>query len=334
VLTNRRDTRAPLPRVFGDRGIPSGAGDCVVPKLLAAANVAGARVVGVAEAWWGPPHGARRHGALEPPCAARCQPLLGFLLCSCDTLPAVDDADAAFATALRDDGYAVVRGLLDAKTIDALQRATDTLQTTARDFVVDTAVGKVFFEVQSQSGRKRETAVAPGALRKITGPSKAQPAFASLRRDRRVLRLLQVAGLRTPRCVVDQVNFKEPGAGTGFPFHQDASFLHGDARRDLHACGGMNLVIALDAADEENGGFTVLGGTHKQGLLRDQHGYDTSTLNDGVFDESRRSVPALAPGDAVFFDPLLAHGSGLNRSSRRRRLVTLWFVGSEPRAIT
>jgi len=39
----------------------------------------------------------------------------------------------------------------------------------------------------------------------------------------------------------------------------------------------------------------------------------------------------LQPGDAVLFDPFLAHGSGPNRSDRRRRLITLWFVGGAPR---
>jgi phytanoyl-CoA hydroxylase len=226
------------------------------------------------------------------------------------------------------DGYLVVRGVLDAGEVEALQRATDELCALAKDFVSDTKVRDVFFEVQSASGRKRESAVEPGALRKITGPSKGSAVFAQLRRDARLLALVASSGLVRPRVVVDQVNLKHPRNGTGFPYHQDAAFLHGDAQRDLRAHGGLNLVIALDPADAENGGFCVLGGTHTQGLMRDQHGYDTSTTNEGVFDESRKLIPALAPGDAVLFHPLLAHGSGVNRSSRRRRLVTLWTVGS------
>ena len=60
--------------------------------------------------------------------------------------------------------------------------------------------------------------------------------------------------------------------------------------------------------------------------LRDA--YDTSGASDalGLFDESKRVVPALEPGDAVFFHPLLAHGSGPNESERRRRIATLWYV--------
>lgn len=226
------------------------------------------------------------------------------------------------------DGFVVVRSVVDEKTIAALQAATDALEAVAAEFVVDTAVGKVFFEVQSASGRKRETAVAPGALRKITGPSKSQPAFQRLRTDKRVVDVVAALGVAGGRCVVDQVNLKHPLVGTGFPFHQDAAFLHGDALRDLHACGGVNVVVALDAADADNGGFVVLGGTHKSGLSGGQYGYDTSTTNAGKFDESGKVAPSLQPGDAVFFSPWLAHGSGVNASPRRRRLVTLWFVGT------
>ncbi len=237
---------------------------------------------------------------------------------------AVDGVDRA---AYVRDGYCVVRGLLDARAVAALHAATDALEDAGRDFVVDTRAGPIFYEVQSASGRKREPAVAPGVFRKITGPSKAQPAFMRLKNEPRVVAAVRALGLTSPRCVVDQVNFKHPRVGTGFPFHQDSAFLHGDAARALEAWGGVNVVIALDAADADNGGFVVLGRTHAAGEADGQHGYDTSTMNEAMFDATHRAVPSLAPGDAVFFHPHLAHGSEPNRSDRRRRLATLWFVG-------
>ncbi len=81
LLTNAAGRRAPLRAVFRGGGIPSGTATCVVPKLLVAANLAGVRPVALAEAWWGPPYGERRHGLLGAPCGRRCLPLLGFLLC-------------------------------------------------------------------------------------------------------------------------------------------------------------------------------------------------------------------------------------------------------------
>ena len=55
--------------------------------------------------------------------------------------------------------------------------------------------------------------------------------------------------------------------------------------------------------------------------------YDTSPTDAGVFDESRRTLIPLDPGDAVIFHPHLAHGSGPNASPLQRRLVALWFIG-------
>lgn len=225
------------------------------------------------------------------------------------------------------EGWLLFPGLLDASTISSLHHATDDLEKQAANFVRDTSIRGTFFEMQTASGRKREPALRPGLLRKITGPSKAHPAFARLRTDKRVLGLIHAMGLRGPRCVIDQVNFKSPRVGSGFPYHQDAGFLHGPARHRLDTHGGVHLVIALDRSDAENGGFEVLGRTHHGPLVDLEQQYDTSTRNADLFEMAHREVPTLAPGDAVVFHPMLAHGSGPNRSPRRRRLITMWWVG-------
>ncbi|MEN9580106.1 MAG: hypothetical protein RJA70_3115 [Pseudomonadota bacterium] len=221
--------------------------------------------------------------------------------------------------------------LLSAAELEALQRATDALEQAASELVRDTRIHGVFFELQSLTGQKGQGAVFPGALRKITSPSKGQPAFAKLRQHPRVIELLRACGLPEPRCFIDQVNFKLPHVGTRFPYHQDENFLFGEALSSVQSFGGLNLVIALDAADEGNGGFEVLGRTHDSGLVNVP--YDMNKMNNAGFDESHRASPALMPGDAVLFHPRLAHGSGPNRSDRRRRLITLWYGGGPSDAL-
>jgi phytanoyl-CoA hydroxylase len=226
------------------------------------------------------------------------------------------------------DGWLLVPQLVTRATLDALLTALYALERSAATFDCDTLVRGVFFEVQSSSGRKREPAVFPGALRKITSPSKGQPAFAKLRRDPRVLAAVARCGIQEPRCLIDQVNLKLPRLGTCFPYHQDENFLFGDALQFVKQFGGVNLVIALDPSDATNGGFEVLGRTHL-GDLAEQN-YDVSIMNRGLFDESPRVIPALSPGDALLFHPRLAHGSGPNLSDRPRRLITLWYGGGAP----
>ena len=81
-LTSARGVTLPLRQVFvAPFGMPSGTGECAIPRLLHAANRTGIRPVGLAEAWWGPPVGKRVHGQLQPPCERKCLPILGHLLC-------------------------------------------------------------------------------------------------------------------------------------------------------------------------------------------------------------------------------------------------------------
>jgi phytanoyl-CoA hydroxylase len=223
------------------------------------------------------------------------------------------------------EGWLLVPRLLDRTKIEALLAATVALERVAAQFERDTPVRRVFFQMQSANGKKGEPAIFPGALRKITSPSSGEPAFDRLRRDPKVLAAVESCGVVAPKCLIDQVNLKLPLVGSGFPYHQDEGFLFGDALRRVQQFGGVNLVIALDPADAENGGFEVLGRTHRGALL--DATYDTSAMNAGVFDESHRVLASLSPGDALLFHPRLAHGSGPNRSERPRRLITLWFGG-------
>lgn len=82
VLTNARGERRPLRALLPQGEPPSGAGDCVAPKLLAAAYAQGLKPLALTEFWWGPPPltGGRVHGAHYPACARRCGPVLPFML--------------------------------------------------------------------------------------------------------------------------------------------------------------------------------------------------------------------------------------------------------------
>ncbi|MDR0477415.1 MAG: hypothetical protein LBH14_05695 [Desulfobulbaceae bacterium] len=72
-------------------GIPTGAGDCCAPKLLCQAARQGLTPLGICEFFFGDGGQgieARRHLGIYAACAAKCQPLLGFLLCGLDAAKA------------------------------------------------------------------------------------------------------------------------------------------------------------------------------------------------------------------------------------------------------
>ena len=230
-----------------------------------------------------------------------------------------------------DEGFVVAQSLLGPRTLRSLRRGADALARAGAHLTQDASLRGAQYRVQSKSGRQGDSAIAPGVFRKIMFAQKAHPAFARLVHDERILAGLAALGLSSPRCVVDQINLKAAHVGTGFPWHQDAAFVTPRVRNDIARLGGVNVAIALDNADETNGGFEVLPGTHRLGLIPFR--YDTGGDSDEVFESaagaSRTQVP-LAPGDAAFFHPDLAHGSGPNPAGRPRCLIALWYVGQEP----
>ena len=131
---------------------------------------------------------------------------------------------------------------------------------------------------------------------------------------------------------------KNPG-GTGIPLHQDEHYIRNEPS-SLMACW-----IALTDTGAKNGGFCVVPGSHKTGLLSThQHAADADadeyeeelTLRDRegkqwkermyrfeIDDLAPESIQTLEipPGAGVLFDGKLIHGSFGNRSTDQPRLA-------------
>jgi hypothetical protein len=232
-----------------------------------------------------------------------------------------------FRSQYEHDGFAFVPDFVEPELIVRLRTAVGEILALGADLTADTIVRGVKFQIQSASGRSGDPALAPGVFRKVMFPHKASPEFRSfLKSDRRMQRAIAALGISNPRCVLDQINFKSPKVGTGFPWHQDARFLPPQRQAIIAAHGGANLVIALDDANEENGAFEVVAGSHRRGPI--DFSYDTGDQNEEAFDLRGRQLIPMRSGDAVFFHPYLLHGSGPNRSAMPRCMITYWFINN------
>lgn len=83
-LTNFRGQTSTLAEAFsGPGGMATGTGDCCAPKLLNYAARHALRPLGISEFFLGRENRSqtRQHGVFYPSCAAKCRPILGFLLC-------------------------------------------------------------------------------------------------------------------------------------------------------------------------------------------------------------------------------------------------------------
>lgn len=84
TLSNFRGENCSLSDAFyGRHGIPTGTGDCCAPKLLHFAARKNLRPIGLSEFYFGKAtrSGSHRHGIFTTPCAEKCSPILGYMLC-------------------------------------------------------------------------------------------------------------------------------------------------------------------------------------------------------------------------------------------------------------
>ncbi|GAA2664933.1 phytanoyl-CoA dioxygenase family protein [Streptomyces vastus] len=118
--------------------------------------------------------------------------------------------------------------------------------------------------------------------------------------------------------------FKPPGA-RGQALHQDNFYL----RVEPGTCAAA--WIACDVIDRENGGLEVVPGTHKMDLFCPEEADEgLSFAREYVRPPAGlAAVPVdMSPGDVLFFNGTLVHGSQPNRSADRfRRSFIAHYVG-------
>jgi len=111
--------------------------------------------------------------------------------------------------------------------------------------------------------------------------------------------------------------------GTVTPWHQDYSYWTTGDNRPLM----LNCMLQIDDSTPENGCLQMVPGSHRAGLMEHrQEGQVFSRFLPGYFQPRADAVPVpLRAGSAVFFGPLVVHGSDANRSAQDRRAVTIAY---------
>lgn len=112
---------------------------------------------------------------------------------------------------------------------------------------------------------------------------------------------------------------KEPFTGGAWSWHQDYGYWY-DAGYLYPAM--LSCLIAVDRANRENGCLQILKGSHRMGRINhgitgDQTGVDPERL-DLAFKLFPLVHCEMEPGDALFFDCNLLHGSAQNKSPNPR----------------
>ncbi|MCI3274149.1 phytanoyl-CoA dioxygenase family protein [Streptomyces cylindrosporus] len=229
----------------------------------------------------------------------------------------VTDNDAAGAPILtpsglrqfREDGFTVVRGLFGYDEIERLRA----------EFAALHAAGPV-----PGHFRPRESADPLAAYPRVMHPHEINDRARGVLLDARLRSALEALLGEEVLAAQSMFYFKPPGA-RGQALHQDNFYL----RVEPGTC--VAAWVACDVIDRENGGLEVVPGTHRMDVFCPEEADERVSF-------AREYVPPppglaavpvdMAPGDVLFFNGSLVHGSGPNRSADRfRRSFIGHYVG-------
>ena len=123
----------------------------------------------------------------------------------------------------------------------------------------------------------------------------------------------------------DKINLKRPREGSRFRWHQDSPYWS-HFTQDLDRL--PNVMITLDDANESNGCFRVIRGSHTRGMLPGLEGEGVLGplfTDPAHFDLSQQVLAEVPAGSLVFFSPHTVHGSEPNHSDALRRAMVLTY---------
>ena len=116
----------------------------------------------------------------------------------------------------------------------------------------------------------------------------------------------------------DRLIYKMIGT-RGYQIHQDYSWWQ-EFPRDL-----VNVAVAIDAADAENGALELFPGYHGRLLSAPGEMRHMNEQEAKQIDLGSGELMVTRPGDLVIFDCMTPHRSGPNLSSRLRRQLYLTY---------
>ena len=223
----------------------------------------------------------------------------------------VMDAQVEFETR----GYAVVRGILDPEVVRELQEHFAWIHETGAD-------GNYTHVSLAEAGDDPLL-----AYPRVMNPhrySQTARAYACEPRYAEVLRALLG---EEPLAVQSMLYFKPPGS-RGQAMHQDQFYLQ------VRPGTCVAAWTALDRCDRRNGGMVMVSNTQNMEIDCRKAGvpgagsYGPNAIPVPVPGGYHGEAPEFDPGDAIFFNGALLHGSGRNVTTDRfRRSFICHYVG-------
>jgi len=232
-----------------------------------------------------------------------------------------------YVSQFHSQGYAVIPSVFDAGEVAALSDSFDRIYAEAIGRGRSWRDRNLFFRVA-------EDATLGRIVRYAQWAAWVDGTLEHVRRDPRILEILEPLLGRDLKQIINQLHWKPPGAAmVDFGFHQDSrSRRPRKAYRDL-ANSYIQTGIAIDPQTEGNGAMMLCPGSHRMGELPfdpDRHSMDVALdlgdLRKFGLDPDDIVTLEMAPGDFAIWHVHTLHGSGPNRADIDRRLYINGYV--------
>jgi hypothetical protein len=228
---------------------------------------------------------------------------------------------------VHEEGFAIVRGFVPTEQMREVGAEVDRVYAEGLKHHATYRDKNLLFEILDDPKARRRVVLQAHWTAWIS------PLLEQLRREPRVLMLLEPFLGRDIRQITHQLHWKPPGAKyTFYRFHQDARFRNQAAVRNL-LYGSLNTGLAIDPQTVENGALRVVPRSHLRGYLGLSE--DGTIMTGHTADEQLREAgldPAsvvtctMQPGDLVIWTLYTVHGSAPNSSAVDRRFMINSYV--------
>ena len=222
------------------------------------------------------------------------------------------------------DGYLVVKNLLSSSELNALKSDLPLL-----------------FDAPDDSDGAHRIREKNGAIRQVMLAHRgAAESYANIIRTPNILNPIKQILKNDVYIYHSKINAKESFEGTVWLWHQDYGYWQYDGVKPNLA----SVMIVLDPATINNGCLMVVKGSHKRGVV-DHYSDEVTTsykqwciekpLLQKYIKEENITHLIASPGDVVFFDCNIMHGSSHNMSPINRHTFIIVYnsIDNKPASI-
>ncbi|MEO3754039.1 phytanoyl-CoA dioxygenase family protein [Streptomyces sp. B6B3] len=214
----------------------------------------------------------------------------------------------------QDEGFTVVRGLFSPAEIDEIRA----------EFAALREAGPIPGHFEPRATEHTGTADPLHSYPRVMHPHEVNDLARRYLLDARLAAVLERLLGEEALAAQSMFYFKPPGA-RGQALHQDNFYL----RVEPGTC--VAAWVACDVIDRENGGLEVVPGTHAMDLFCPEEADEATSFAREYVPPPPGLAPVpvdMRPGDVLFFNGELVHGSEPNRSADRfRRSFICHYVG-------